>query len=104
MTTSIYDVDDSGYIYETALRLRAAETRIDLIASGAILPKRAQKTAPEAEILREKIITDVLSSYPTLCLEPRDARHITRHIHEGAWTIGMHEEDLPGFVPEELGR
>ena len=83
MTTSIYDVDEQGYIYETALRLRAAEHRIDLIESGAIYPLEAR---------------------PTLRLRAEDERHTTRHIHEGAWTIGMHEEDLPGFVPEELGR
>lgn len=83
MTTSIYDVDEQGYIYDRQLTNRAREMRHELVEQWRIYP---------------------LAFRPTLRLRPEDERHITRHIHEGAWTIGMHEEDLPGFVPEELGR
>jgi hypothetical protein len=89
MTTSIFDVDDSGYIYEDKLRARAIEMRAELV--GAAYLGLEGPVRP-------------LEARPTLRLRPEDDRTIIWHIHEGAWTIGMHEEDLPGFVPEEIGR
>lgn len=81
MSASIFDSDERGYICDGRLRDRALDIRATLIQSGAILP---------------------LSSRPTLRLRPEDERHVMRHVHEGAWTIGLHEEDLPGFVAEEV--
>lgn len=86
MTNSIFDTDidafdDLVYIYDKALTKRARDMRAKLIESGAVYPLEAR---------------------PTLRLRALDERHVTRHIHEGAWTIGLDEEDLPGFVAEEV--
>ena len=81
MSTSIFDTDEQGYIYDEALTKRAMEIRARMVASGSTYP---------------------LESRPTLRLRPEDERHVMRHVHEGAWTIGLHEEDLPGFVAEEV--
>lgn len=85
MSTSIFDVidcvDHSVYPYADALTKRARDIRTAMIDRGDVLPLEAR---------------------PTLRLRPQDERHITRHIHEGAWSLGLHEEDLPGFVPEEV--
>ena len=37
----------------------------------------------------------------TLPMRPQDHKIALRHIHEGAWTIGLEEEDLPGFYDDE---
>ncbi len=78
---SIFDIDEQGYIYDNLLRERARDIRFENVCSGRVYP---------------------LSIRPTLLLRIEDGRHVQRHIHEGAWTIGLHEEDLPGFEPDSL--
>ena len=81
MSESIFDTDEQGYIYVEALTTGARDIRARMVARGDVLPLEAR---------------------PTLRLRPEDERHVMRHVHEGAWTIGLHEEDLPGFVAEEV--
>jgi hypothetical protein len=38
-----------------------------------------------------------LEDRPTLRLTAKDHVTARKHIHEGAWTLGLDEEDLPGF-------
>jgi hypothetical protein len=52
--------------------------------------------------IRDRILEEILRDYPTLRLRPEDEHYVMKHIHEGAWTLGLEEDDLPGFEPEEL--
>ena len=85
MSTSIFDVDEQGYIYDEALRERTKELRDRYTG-----------------MLGQEPVIYSLAHRPTMRMEPEDERHVMRHVHEGDWTIGLHEEDLPGFVAEEV--